>query len=313
MLLRAPARGLLLIWIAMPVCAPGQTRAPAIQAAVTRAMEQRQGSAVVLDVRSGNVLASYRLDLAARRLAYPGSAIKPFTLMALLEARKLNAGTALMCKRSVSIAGHKFDCTHPDTRQPLGPAEALAYSCNSYFTAVALRLTPAELRDSFLRDGFSSITSQAPNETAGEVLLAQSPEQQQLEAIGEWGVNVTPLELARAYRQIAVLEPKHDERLASLFAGLQGSVAFGMARMAQPESSMTVAGKTGTARAEEGLWTHAWFAGYAPAENPEIVVVVFLEKGHGGSDAAGVARTIFEAFAQSQREHQAASNAGSRN
>jgi len=60
---------------------------------------------------------------------------------------------------------------------------------------------------------------------------------------------------------------------------------------------MKVAGKTGTAVADEGPWTHAWFAGYAPAENPQIVLVVFLEKGHGGSDAAGVAREIFAAFA----------------
>ena len=60
---------------------------------------------------------------------------------------------------------------------------------------------------------------------------------------------------------------------------------------------MKVAGKTGTALADEGPWTHAWFAGYAPAENPEIVLVVFLEKGHGGTDAASVAREIFAAFA----------------
>ena len=60
---------------------------------------------------------------------------------------------------------------------------------------------------------------------------------------------------------------------------------------------MKVAGKTGTSLAEEGAWTHAWFAGYAPADKPEIVLVVFLEKGYGPSDAAGVARKIFAAYA----------------
>ncbi len=275
-------------------------------------MAQRQGSAIVLDVRSGQVLASVHLDAAARRLVYPGSSIKPLTLMALLEAGKLDAQTTLMCKRSLWINGRKLDCTHPDTKQPLDPAAALAYSCNSYFSAVALRLTPAQLRDSFVRDGFTSVTSLAPNEAAGEVSLAQSPEQQQLEAIGEWGVKVTPLELARAYRQIAMHATRHDDRLAPLFEGLQGSVAYGMARTAQPQGVMTVAGKTGTARADEGPWTHAWFAGYAPADNPEIVVVVFLEKGHGGSDAATVARSIFAAFARS-RSAQQASNKGGHN
>ena len=71
-----------------------------------------------------------------------------------------------------------------------------------------------------------------------------------------------------------------------------------MAHAAQPASPMKVAGKTGTALADEGPWTHGWFAGYAPAENPEIVLVVFLEKGHG-SDAAALARQIFDAFADS--------------
>ncbi len=63
---------------------------------------------------------------------------------------------------------------------------------------------------------------------------------------------------------------------------------------------MKVAGKTGTAPAGEGAWTHAWFAGYAPAQNPQIVLVVFLENGHGGSEAAGVARQVFQAFAESR-------------
>ena len=77
-----------------------------------------------------------------------------------------------------------------------------------------------------------------------------------------------------------------------------------MGRGAKP-NGMKVAGKTGTAVADEGPWTHAWFAGYAPADDPKIVLVVFLEKGHGGSDAAGVAREIFDAFANSQANEQA--------
>ena len=60
------------------------------------------------------------------------------------------------------------------------------------------------------------------------------------------------------------------------------------------------AGKTGTARARSGAWTHGWFVGYAPADNPEIVLVVFLEHGRGGADAAPLARDILAAW-QAQR------------
>ena len=269
-----------------------------LQKAVARAMAGRRGAAVVVDVQSGHVLAAYHLDAAARRVVHPGSSIKPFTLLALLQAGKLDAHTALMCKRTVSIGGHKLDCTHPATPEPLVPASALAYSCNSYFTSVATRLTPVQLRDSFVRSGFSSSTGLSPQEVAGSVALAHSPEELQLQAVGEWGISLTPLELLHGYRELAGLAASDPNgKLSPILEGLQQSVAYGMGRMAQPDAPMKVAGKTGTAMADEGPWTHAWFAGYAPAENPKIVLVVFLEKGHGGTDAASVAREIFAAFA----------------
>jgi cell division protein FtsI/penicillin-binding protein 2 len=290
---------LALIIAAVPLNAAAQPVDITLQGALTRSMGTQRGTAIVLDVHSGRILASSHLDVAARRVAAPGSSIKPFTLLALLESGKVNQQTALVCKRSVSISGHKLDCSHPQTAEPLDPAAALAYSCNSYFTTVAMRLSPKELRNNLLRDGFASSTALASNEGTGTVALAHSPEQLQLQAIGEWGVLVTPLELAKAYRSLALLQPKHDENLSPLFAGLEQSVAYGMGHEAQPVQPMKVAGKTGTTSADEGSWTHAWFAGYAPASDPEIVIVVFLEKGHGGSDAAEVARQVFDAFAKS--------------
>jgi penicillin-binding protein 2 len=270
-----------------------------LQSAIAQTMAGQRGTAVVLDVHSGRMLAAYHADVAARRVARPGSSIKPFTLLALLQTGNVDAHTALVCKRPLTIAGHKLDCTHPDVPEPLGPAAALAYSCNSYFTNVAKRLTAEQLRDSFGRAGFASLTHLQPNEASGFVALAQSPEQLQLQAIGEWGVSVTPLELARAYRDLALLSQMNSDAkvTALLFEGLQESVSHGMARAAQPASPIKVAGKTGTAPADEGQWTHGWFAGYAPAENPKIVIVVFLEKGHG-SDAAALASKIFDAVAE---------------
>jgi cell division protein FtsI/penicillin-binding protein 2 len=300
----------MLACVAATTPAIAQPADSALQQVVTQAMAGRRGTAVILDVQSGRVLAAYHPDVAARRVAHPGSSIKPFTLMALLESGKVDGHTALLCKRHLSIGGHKLDCTHPQTAQPLDPSAALAYSCNSYFTGVATRLTPEQLRDSLVGDGFGSLTTLAPEEVAGNVALAQSPEQLQLQAIGEWGISITPLELVSAYRKIALLQAGQDAKLAPLFDGLRQSVSYGMGREAQPAASMKVAGKTGTAPAAEGPWTHAWFAGYAPAENPEIVLVVFLEKGHGGTDAAGVAREIFTAFADAQHSRVAQQAAG---
>ena len=272
----------------------------ALHQAVNRAMARSAGTAVVLDVATGKVLAAYHPGTAARRVALPGSAIKPFTLLALLEAGKINQQTALMCNRSLTVTGHRLDCTHPDLKQPFDAATALAYSCNTYFTSMATRLTPAELHRSFLKDGFGSPSGLVPNDESGTVTLAPTQADLQLQAIGEWGVRVTPLELLRGYQHLAQLSLQHDARLAPLFDGLEGSVSYGMGHLAQPNSSMKVAGKTGTALVEEGAWRHGWFAGYAPADKPEIVLVVFLEKGHGPTDAASVAREIFSAYSASR-------------
>ena len=95
----------------------------ALQQATVRAMTGRSGTAVVIHVVSGKTLAAYHPETAARRVAPPGSAIKPFTLLALLESGKVNSQTALVCKRPLTVGQHKLDCTHPTRRnhwmQPL--------------------------------------------------------------------------------------------------------------------------------------------------------------------------------------------------
>ena len=65
---------------------------------------------------------------------------------------------------------------------------------------------------------------------------------------------------------------------------------------------LDVAGKTGTAqtiansKSERGE-DHAWFASFAPAKDPQAVVVVLVERGgHGGDAAAPIAKKIYEAI-----------------
>jgi penicillin-binding protein 2 len=48
---------------------------------------------------------------------------------------------------------------------------------------------------------------------------------------------------------------------------------------------VAIAGKTGTA--ENGGPDHAWFAGYVPADRPQVAFVVVLEHGGSGGKAAG--------------------------
>jgi penicillin-binding protein 2 len=68
------------------------------------------------------------------------------------------------------------------------------------------------------------------------------------------------------------------------------------------ESGIGVGGKTGTAQVasrEAGVLheDHAWFAGFAPIENPQLIVVALIEHGgHGGEVAAPVTRAVFKQF-----------------
>ena len=56
--------------------------------------------------------------------------------------------------------------------------------------------------------------------------------------------------------------------------------------------AISAAGKTGTAQTSKGP-PHAWFGGYAPIDHPKISFIVFLENGgHGGVEAALVARDM---------------------
>lgn len=57
------------------------------------------------------------------------------------------------------------------------------------------------------------------------------------------------------------------------------------------------AGKTGSAEFETGKETHAWFVGYAPADDPKIAICVLVEEGgSGGQAAAPIARKMFDAY-----------------
>lgn len=75
-----------------------------------------------------------------------------------------------------------------------------------------------------------------------------------------------------------------------------GVVEDGTGKNAQIKG-ISVAGKTGTAETDSGK-DHAWFVGYAPADNPQICVAVVLENdgSSGGSTACPIARDIIKKF-----------------
>lgn len=133
-------------------------------------------------------------------------------------------------------------------------------------------------------------------------------------AIGQGDISVTPLQVAEWTAAVAnggTLPKPHlvtavkegggeaqlltwnplgsvgisDEYLQTVRAGMRAAATTGSAGylgdLPQP-----VAGKTGTAQWSDSRQPHAWFTGFAPYQNPEIVVTVLVEEGGEGSATA---------------------------
>lgn len=117
--------------------------------------------------------------------------------------------------------------------------------------------------------------------------------------------------LRRVRREVSHEVPISDENLIVMREALRQAADYGTAQSGASRF-VAIGGKTGTAefgpQLSDGSYeTHAWYTGFAPFEQPEIAVVVFLEKGGGGANAGPVAREIFDyyfgrkLFAQEQR------------
>ena len=246
------------------------------------------GAALLVDMSTRALIAVPRADLAGGLLAPPGSAIKPFTLEALFRSGKMRADERFPCPGKLSIGGRAFNCSHPPVAAPIDLPMALAYSCNCFVAHFAARFGPGELAAELLRSGLAARSEWfGDREGAAQIDRAATRDSQQLQAIGEAGVLVTPAGMALAYRRLALSAPDPIRR------GLESAVEFGTAQNARVAGSK-VAGKTGSVRAKDGTM-FAWFCGFAPCQDPSVVVTVVLEARSGGADAAPLAAKILEA------------------
>ena len=147
-------------------------------------------------------------------------------------------------------------------------------------------------------------------------------------AIGQGFLTVTPLQMAVAYAAIAnggsVVTPHLGLKVVDAAGSVVQKVAVAVPRRVDIAKSdldvvrtglrmaassgigtstavfggypVAVAGKTGTAE-KPPQEPYAWYASYAPADNPKYVVVVMIEQGgHGGTTAAPAARLIYDAL-----------------
>ena len=232
-------------------------------------MSGHNGTALVAAVGDGRIVAAWNNQVAENNLSFPGSAIKPFTLAALIDAGVLPARADWICSGQLNIGGHNLSCTHPKSAAPLDAVSALAYSCNEFFAHFAATLPPERLRAALSGYGFE---------------IAGSPDIRLL-ALGESGVRITPRHLLAAYRKLAIARRENRAPLQPVFRGMEASAEYGTSRGATIPG-WPIAGKTGTGP------EYGSFAGYAPADHPDWVFLVAVPHGSGSGDAAPLAHAI---------------------
>jgi penicillin-binding protein 2 len=214
---------------------------------------------------------------------------------------------------------------------------ALAHSCNVYFYELGKQLGIREIDRFGDLFGLGRPTGiDLPGESPGILGSPEWKRRQNGDpwypgdtisvAIGQGLLAVTPIQMARMFGVVATrgkLATPHlvagnvgtasrielrPETLRVVRRALREAVAGGTGQRADLET-IAVAGKTGTAQVYKhsaGVDSdtlpkeerdHAWFAGYAPADDPEIAFAVVVEHGgHGGSAAAPIVRQVLEAF-----------------
>lgn len=268
-------------------------RAAKTPADLNRFVDPGSGAALLIEVRTGQLIAVNSEEAAGRRRMSPGSTLKPFVLFSLLQTGRLSPDTSFLCPTRLSIGSRRLDCSHPRLSLPMRLDTALAYSCNCFVARMAERLERDEPAKGFVSFGLASRTGLVgSDEAVGAIASPSTPDAQRLQALGEGGVVVTAVELAVAYRRLALKAALPE--MQPILAGLEGAVEYGTAQRAAV-AGVRVAGKTGTSRSAAGN-RFAWFAGFLPSRAPEVVVTVMLAGRSGGSDAAPVASKILEAY-----------------
>jgi penicillin-binding protein 2 len=111
-------------------------------------------------------------------------------------------------------------------------------------------------------------------------------------ALATEGTSSTPELISRKPEQKKIINLT-PEQFAGLRRAMAGVTSAGGTAASANIQGLVIAGKTGSAQnASNRNKDHAWFVGFAPAENPKIVVAVFLEFGIHGYFAARVASKV---------------------
>ncbi len=251
----------------------------------------------------------------------PGSVMKPFVIASLLQAGRLDATEPIDAPPTLRVGAKTFrDVAVHDP--VLDASDVLRYSSNTAMLRLTERFAPHELHAWYRHFGFdASVPMRSAFTRPGSIVDPDAwvPQDQASITIGQ-AMTTTPLQLAAAYsvfandgvyvapRLVEAEEPLDRRRV--LDADVSRTVrdmlihtVEGSGLNASRIPGVRTAGKTGTAdiwSSEHGTYPDGWysltFAGFFPADAPEVVMVVMLQKPRVNTSSTYVAAPLFRAI-----------------
>ena len=284
---------------------------------------------------SGEDVSDAQRRMANQALQYvyePGSTFKIVAYSGAIEEGLTNPEEKLQCGGVTKIGSHEFK--DENAKGVLSVADALAKSSNQAAITLGRRLGTEKMYDYIKRFGFGDRTGiELGGESRG---ILRDLKKWSGDSIGSLSIGqeigITPVQLASAYAAIAndgvhvtphlirevrsqsgatiaqtqpatrrVVSPQTAVTLRRM---LEGVTLRGTAKLAQL-TNYTAAGKTGTAQKyDEKLRAYsktrhiASFVGFAPADNPAVVIVVVIDEPRGADHGGQVAAPIFRELAE---------------
>ncbi|MFD2164980.1 peptidoglycan D,D-transpeptidase FtsI family protein [Thalassotalea euphylliae] len=306
-----------------------------------KAFKATSGSVIVADIKTGEILAmvnapsfnpNNRSNTPANKMRNraitdmfePGSTMKPLSLLTAMEFGVADADTIVNTNPGwMRLGGRRV--SDPINRKELTMEEILIHSSNMGTAKLVLSMPKEFLLDKFFEVGFGEETGTGlVGETSGMMHDRQRWSQFELATLSfGYALAISPLQLTRLYTTIAnggtkipltILKteqrPQGEQIFSSNITADLRDMLEGVVEKGAPKAKVEgyrVGGKTGTSiKAVAGGYGNDYvglFAGMAPIDDPEVVVVVVInEPGgdlyHGGDVAAPVFSRVMKGTMQ---------------
>lgn len=272
---------------------------------------------------------SVLLNRVTQGLYPPGSTFKIITALEYIRENPDNyENYSYHCTGAITRGEDRIQCYHGSVHGTVGFDKSFAKSCNTSFANIGLSLD---------RNAFESTLEQLlfnqklpvtfPSGTSRTDVQEETSDSEMMQiSIGQGTTSITPLQLNMitcaiandgilmkpylidyiqnsAGNQVKTFSPSSygslmEQGEAEILKKLMENVVESGTATRLKGLSYTAAGKTGSA--EYGTVkgeSHAWFTGFAPADNPRVCVTIIIEgAGAGGDYAVPIAKRIFDAY-----------------